>query len=373
MVSEAGRAAPAADVPTETIPLERRSGWKLLPILGVLLLVSAWGFRHLRDTGQLPWSQLASTMQAAHAMSPPTTRPVNQAAAAPEEDEASAWNITHEGHIPIAGGIMFMPKSFDPGADGHYDLVIHFHGNANIVLESIEHANVNAVLAVVNWGISSAPYRNEYRAPDVFEKLLAQIEDGVKKRGIETPKLRRLALTSWSAGFGAIESILEHRRSPAAGDDYLDAIIAIDGVHAAFMDGDEKQLRTRTALAWVNAAKAAARGGIMLSMTHSQIIPPGFASARRSQEYVLDQVEETLVSPPVLRRPKHLQLESAKIAVAQGKEKFMVPTMDVRAGNLRVQGFEGITKEHHIAHLTQMASVVLPDLVARWSKPVEEK
>jgi hypothetical protein len=355
---------------TEPAAPSPRARRLLLAFAAMVIVSSAWGFRHLRSTGQLPWSHLVASMQATHTQASPSDRQTAQAVPAPAKSSSapsSGWTITQEGHIPIAGGVMFTPKTFKPEADGSYDLVLHFHGNANIVLESMEYAGVNAVVAVINWGISSKPYRNEYRQTGEFEKLLAEIDAGVKKKGVETPKLRRLALTSWSAGFGAIESILEHRNSPAVGQDYLDAIIAIDGVHAAYMDGDPKVLRKRTVLAWVNAARAAARGGVMLSMTHSQIEPPGFASARRTQAYVLDQLKGERVSPPVLKPPRHLSLDSAKIAVAQGKEKRMVPTMDVRMGNLRVQGFEGVTKEHHIAHLTQMAAVVLPDLVSRWA------
>ncbi len=107
----------------------------------------------------------------------------------------------------------------------------------------------------------------------------------------------------------------------------------------------------------------------MLSMTHSEIDPIEFASARRTQLHILEQLDEEPVSPPVLRRPEHLALEAAKIAVAPTKEKRMVPIMDARLGNLRIQGFEGITKEHHIAHLTQMAAVALPDLARLWKSP----
>ncbi len=362
---------PPAEAPSEESEAVRapRRGWATLPVIVAMLVVTAFGMRHLRASGQLPWAQLDASMRAAHATSLSSSEHAVAAPVSPSATTVTAdtgWSVTHEGKIPISGGVMFLPKTFVPAADGSYDLVLHFHGNVNIVLESLEHAGVNAVLAVVNWGLSSAPYRREYQVPDNFEKLLAQIEKGVKARGVLTPKLRRLALTSWSAGFGAVESILEHRKSPAPGADPLDAIIAIDGVHAAFLDGDPKRLRARTLLAWVQAATAAARGGVMLSMTHSQIVPPTFASARRSQEFVIDQLTDTPLAPPVLRRPEHLALESAKIAVAQGKAKVMVPTMDLRLGNLRVQGFEGITKEHHIAHLTQMAAVVLPDLVKRW-------
>lgn len=364
--------AEAADVVEPVGAPKRSAAWGILPLVAVMFVCSAVGLRYARATGQLPWSKLAASMHTTQDLSAADGMEHHAGptpSAAPSAAETSGWTISHDGHIPIAGGVMFLPKTFAPDPDGTYDLILHFHGNVNIVLGSVEHAGLNAVVAVVNWGIRSGPYREKFQVPDAFEQLLAQIDAGVKTRGVETPKLGRVALTSWSAGYGAIESILEHRRSPAAGADPLDAIIAVDGVHAAFLDGDPKRLKERTLLAWVNAAKAAAKGGVMLSMTHSEIDPIEFASTQRSQLHVLEQLDEEPVAPPVLRRPKHLALECAKIAVAQGKEKHMVPIRDLRLGNLRVQGFKGITKEDHIAHLTQMAAVVFPDLVARWKKP----
>src|SRR5690606_34240461 len=70
----------------------------------------------------------------------------------------SGWRVRHEGHVPLPGGVLFLPASFDPGAEG-YDLVIHFHGNTQIVRESFEHAGINAAVAVINHGIRSAAYR----------------------------------------------------------------------------------------------------------------------------------------------------------------------------------------------------------------------
>lgn len=363
--------AEASDADAPASAPKRSRAFALLPLVTVMVIVSAVGLRYARATGQLPWAKLAASMHTTEDLSAASgSEPHAAPSPAPSAAETtSGWTVSHDGHIPIAGGVMFLPKTFVPEPDGTYDLILHFHGNANIVLGSVEHAGLNAVVAVVNWGIRSAPYREKFQVPDAFDHLLAQIDGGVKARGVKTPKLGRVALTSWSAGYGAIESILEHRKSPAAGADPLDAIIAVDGVHAAFLDGDPKRIKERTVLAWVNAAKAAAKGGVMLSMTHSEIDPIEFVSAQRSQLFVLDQLDEEPVAPAVLRHPEHLALECAKIAVAQGKEKRMIPILDVRLGNLRVQGFEGITKEHHIAHLTQMAAVVFPDLVARWNKP----
>jgi hypothetical protein len=64
----------------------------------------------------------------------------------------------------------------------------------------------------------------------------------------------------------------------------------------------------------------------------------------------------------MLPLPPHLELETSR-----NRHERMVPTADTRVGMLRIQGFQGNTKEHHAAHLIQMAAVALPDLRDRWT------
>jgi hypothetical protein len=144
--------------------------------------------------------------------------------------ERPSWHIRHEGHFPIKGGVLHAPSSFVPEADGSYDLIVHFHGNTWAVRESVEQANINAMVAIVNLGIGSAVYREAYEATGTWERLLAQIDRGVKNRGVPHPKLRRVALSAWSAGYGAVGSILTFR----TGADPIDAVLMADGIHASW-------------------------------------------------------------------------------------------------------------------------------------------
>jgi hypothetical protein len=354
-------AAPPSQRTQAKLAKSRRVGAALfLCLLAITVGGSATGLVSRR--GLVAWSALNPRVADASI----TTEP---SAAAPPESTGSiaGWKVIRAGYVPITGGVLMLPESFVPSPDGSYDLVIHFHGNRLIVEESVAYAGLNAAVATVNLGISSTPYRDAFRVPKAFESLLAEIQAGMRQRGVPSPRLARVALTSWSAGFGAIESILEHRKRPA-GADPLDAIIAVDGIHATFVDFDPRRLRARTIEAFTRAAQAAARGELLVSMTHSQIDPISYCSAKRSQLFILDQLETPATRAAVLPAPPHLSLPSARNAVYEGKEKRMVPLLDARIGDLRVQGFEGHTAEHHTAHLTQMAAVVLPDLAARWAK-----
>jgi len=356
---------------TERPGRKRRIGlWLLIGALVTACVGTAIVWRKTMKDFVLPEALGATAALKDHAPTPAPATPV-KLPVAKKAKPSSNWLVTYEGHVPIEGGVLHLPKSFKPEGN-EYDLIVHFHGDVAIVKESVEHAGLDAALAIINVGVRSGPYRKAYQAAGAYEALLEQVRIGLRRKGLRDPKLRRLALTSWSAGYGAIESILEHRVSPDPAEDPLDAIISLDGVHAGFDDGDPEHLNERSIMAYLQAAKAATEGQLMVSLTHSEIDPGAYAGTQRTQLHLLHELGIEVPKQPMLPLPEHLDLVAARGAVASGKAKRMVPTSDTRVGMLRVQGFEGNTREHHAAHLTQMAAVALPDLAERWSHPRNE-
>lgn len=340
----------------------RAFGWALVPALALGCIATAVAWRMLPVSQWIAPGMVARTSSAGAAV---LERPAD---AAPSTSASSAvkdggWRISHEGHVSLPGGVLLFPESFKPDADG-YDLIIHFHGNVQIVKQSVEHARINAVLAVINLGVRSAVYHSHYEEGGSYERLMARIHAGLEKRGFPRPKLRRLAMTSWSAGYEAIESILEHRRAPHAEQDPLDAILCLDGVHASFIDGDPKRLNQRSVEPLVRVAQAAAAGDLLFVATHSDIDPGDYASAKRTQSYLLEQVGSRIQPSALLPMPDTVALPAAKGAVMV--ERRMIPTSITRVGSLVIKGYEGNTPDHHSAHLTQMAPIVLSDLAERW-------
>ncbi|WP_437734796.1 hypothetical protein [Sorangium sp. So ce1335] len=271
--------------------------------------------------------------------------------------------IRHDGYASIRGGVLFTPESFKPTGSS-YDLVLHFHGNTQLVRESAEVAGLNAAVAVINLGIGSGAYEELYAQPGMYESLLADIDRAVAQRGLPTPRLRRVALSSWSAGYGAVAKILELRR----GVDNLDAILVTDGIHCGFAPEQPSGLNTLQLASFARAAQRAAEGQILFTITHSEIDPVTYASSSATASYLLGAaagypVERTIA----LDAPPHLRLRAAEGAVSKKLEKQMIPTTEAHVGELHVRGFRGNTPEHHMAHLLQMASTVLPELVERWS------
>jgi hypothetical protein len=271
-------------------------------------------------------------------------------------------HLQRSGHASIHGGVLFFPSTFS-SQTGAYDLLIHFHGNTRLVLESAEVAGVNALVALVNLGVGSAPYEEAYGVPGSYEALLEEIQRAALRRGLEGAHLRRVALSSWSAGYGAISMILDLRR----GTDPLDAVLVTDGIHCGWVDDKHTTLNGRQLAPFVHAARSAAAGQILFSITHSEIDPISYASARSTAGFLLETVGVKPGVPDVLSLP-HLALRAAEGAVAKKLEKHMEPIEEARAGSLHVRGFRGNTAEHHMAHLLQMGATVMPELAARWNR-----
>jgi|GEM_PF-494451 len=274
--------------------------------------------------------------------------------------ERADVRVRREGHVFVSGGVLHVPESFS-SADGTFDLVMHFHGNTQIVEESYNAAKINALIYVVNLGIGSGAYEDRYSAPDVFEETLTRIVDAAEKRGLRSPKLGRIALSSWSAGYGAIAKILDAQRS----FDRFDALLMLDGIHSAYLDPKNRRnpdlLRLRPFLRF---ASEAAEGRKLFTITHSEIEPREYASAGETANELLRAVGaqrlEVQGAPPKVTLPATIGVWSREA------ERWLRQTTEARLGGLHVRGYVGHTAEHHMAHLVQMSVTVLPELAERW-------
>jgi hypothetical protein len=284
------------------------------------------------------------------------------ASPAPAGPRADA-HLDRSRHSPIPGGVLFAPSTFS-SADGTYDLYLHFHGNTRVVLESTEHAGLNAMVAIVNLGVNSAPYLDAFEEPGSFERLLASIDHGVAERGLAGPKLRRIAIGSWSGGYGAVSRIFEVAQAGLA---KIDAVLVLDGIHCGYREEAPGELNVRVISPFLAPARRAAMGELLFSITHSEIDPPTYAGSHVTAGYLLDVVRGVRGAPQP--PPEHVQLKAAEGAVAKRLEKRMEPTSDTTVGAFHVRGYRGSTPEHHMAHLLQMAATVMPELVSRWQKP----
>ncbi len=275
--------------------------------------------------------------------------------------------LRRDGRSSIPGGVLFTPETLHSN-DGGYDLFLFFHGNVQVIVESAIRAKLDAAIAIVNLGVGSGVYEDAYATPGSYDALLQTINDSVERRGLHRARIRRIALGSWSAGYGAVQTILSVRR----GTDPLDAITVLDGIHCGWIDDHPGDLNAVRLAPWVEAAHAAASSRILFTVTYSEILPPTYAGTRETALHLLDAVRDNgTITSRVDDPPAYLYLDSMRGAVSKENEKRMEPFEDARIGELHLRGYRGNNVGHHMAHLFQMSATVLPELVARWSQPSE--
>lgn len=295
-----------------------------------------------------------------------------------------------EGHVSVPNGYFVFPPTFQT-YDGSYDVLIHFHGNPLVVAESAEVANLNAVVVMIN-GAGKGGYEAVFgERPGVYEELLASIDRGLASRGIPNPHVRRIALASWSAGYGAISTILSTRK----GNDPLDAIALFDGIHASWEGGNSRSFATNGVVqnssqltpelleargkatinklqmkAFVGAAREATQGHMFFGIVHTEIDPMAYASCTIATDFILKELGLSRHPlDPIDDAPPWFTLKAMENIYDPAKVHQLIPLTEVHEGDFHVIGYSGSTPEHHAAHLFEMSQTLLPEIAARWANP----
>lgn len=246
----------------------------------------------------------------------------------------------------VSMGQMIAPKSGGVRKDGGFDLIIHFHGHEPVRKEFVKTSN-GVVLVGIDLGIGSGAYQNGFASPQTFTKLVASVEAEMAKRsGNPKAHVRKLGLSAWSAGYGAIDQILRQ-----TGGKNVDAVILLDSLHAGYENEHQKTLKTVQLDPFVAFAKRAATGKTFMFMSHSSIIPPGYASTTEVASYVVQKVGG---KPAKAKREDVLGLD-------------MIRKYD--KSGFHVRGYDGDDKPDHCAHLGLMAGIMKTHILPRWKTP----
>ncbi|HZO12137.1 MAG TPA: hypothetical protein VFB62_02735 [Polyangiaceae bacterium] len=259
----------------------------------------------------------------------------------------------------LPGGVLYIPPNFRSD-DGRFDLLVHFHGNTELLEASVAEAGLNAILYIVNAGIGTRRYLDALSPPDALDELADRSARVAAEQGLQKARVRRVALSAWSAGFAAVGQILRHR--PAR----VDAVLLMDGLHAPFSDEKLRVPDRRSMEPFLEFSDRAAAGERLFVITHSNIETYTYASTAQTAEMILG--EQHLHSHKVIAKPLIAAFPAARRATPSHYHDGLVETSEAHKRGLQVRGFRGDRAEHHIAHLAQMSLTVLPPLVARWQK-----
>jgi hypothetical protein len=246
----------------------------------------------------------------------------------------------------IALGQMVAPQKGGVRADGGFDLVVHFHGHEPIRKEFVKTGN-GAVLVGIDLGLGSGPYETKFADASLFPRIIESVEEHMKKRsGKDNAHVRHLALSSWSAGYGATSQIL---RQPIA--KRVEAVILLDSLHAGYKEGTKGEVRGKQIEQFVDYAREATAKKKFMYLTHSSIIPPGYASTTEVARHVVGEI-------------------GGKLKKASRKDVLGLEMIDrFDKGDFHVRGYDGNDKPDHCAHIGIIADVMKHHLLPRWKTP----
>lgn len=229
-------------------------------------------------------------------------------------------------------GKVLVPPAGAIAAGGAYDLLIHFHG-AEAVRREVAPLDLGLVIAAVDAGTRSSDYARALQSPGAWGALLETIDRAVADAsGLPEARVRRVAVSSWSAGSGAVSRILADERRP-------DALILLDSLYGGYAPGRTELMPGQLA-PYVSLAEAAARGGPLLFMTHTTVPTIGYASTEETATFLLRQLGATAVL----------------VTPNEGDPLKLVRMYD--GGSLYIRGYAGATREDHCAQLRLLPSIL---------------
>lgn len=240
-------------------------------------------------------------------------------------------------------GQLIMPSNKRFARGGQFDVMFHFHGHEAARKEWVTVMD-GAVLVGIDLGLGSGPYETSFDAPDTFERLLNSVERAVEKYSGRPAKARKVGLSAWSAGYGAVQKILGQK----FGSQRVDSVILLDGLHCGYQGQGLNGLQIQ---AFTDFAKQAAAGQKLMFVSHSSIIPPGYASTTETADFLIHEVGG-VPKPSKGAGPLGLELISR-----------------YTRGNFHVRGFSGNDKMDHCAQLGLYRDVLKIHIKPRWNTP----
>lgn len=224
------------------------------------------------------------------------------------------------------------------------DVVFHFHAG-QMATRDLKASGMRGVFVACGYGIGSESYGKPFESPAAFGAMMTRLLGTLGRAAGHPVELRRLGLASWSAGFAAVARIL----AVPGWYEKTDSVVLNDSLHAGYTDSgdvDVKMLRP-----FVRFAIDARAGRKLMAITHSAIVPPGYASSAEATAALLAE------------------------AGCTGRARDQAPedglTVSVDDGGLHVRGFRGTGPQDHFDHLHRIGETLRSWVVPRWYTPAQ--
>ena len=252
--------------------------------------------------------------------------------------------------IPLAGvmtdlsqgvqGRLYLPEKWKNTKTA--DLVIHFHGDARVAQYAVDRQDEPWILFHCQWGSGSSAYSRPVQAIGAGA-FLDSVQAAIRKAA-PAPRINRIYLSGWSAGYGAIRSLIGNDRVA----DRVSGILLLDGLHCSYVPEGKPMseggvIDSTRMQPFLNWAHRAVSGEKAFLFTHSAVFPGTFASTTETADYLLRSLG-------IKRQP---QLAEGPVGMQQ--------TSVATRGKFTILSFAGNSAPDHVDHYHGM-SVLLKQL-----------
>jgi hypothetical protein len=248
----------------------------------------------------------------------------------------------------VGNAIVWHPNAVE--ADGSYDVIIHFHGVQVALEPAMREAGLRAVLLIVNAGqagLTAEAYRDMHGAPGTLNHLLGALQRHMAEIfRRDDVHARRVAVSAWSAGFGAVAPMLRRAEDSAR----IDAVLVSDGIHCSFADLKKREILDSQLAHVVGFAKRAMARDKLFGITHTAIQTPDFASTTETADKLLSLLGLT-----------------PNMILDAGSKPAPAPTAVTERGEFVLLGFAGNDKHAHSVQQWALGRTLWARLAARWN------
>ena len=250
-------------------------------------------------------------------------------------------------------GRVAIPQKGGHTADYGFDVIVHFHG-LNAMRMTLTQVARGVVFAGADLGIASGAYSDAFTSKETWPQLKRSIESALKAQtGDERAHIRRVALTAWSAGYGAVNEILKHYAQD------IDAVVLLDGLHAAWDPAHRSHSSGDDVIAGPIAptlefARLALKGDKIFVFSHSEVDPVTYPSTRLTADMLLRE----------LGLKRH--------AVATKGDRFGLYGA-VNSKGVHIWSYRGNDKPAHCTHLAHIDLAVRDIIEPAWHTPAMDR
>lgn len=227
---------------------------------------------------------------------------------------------------------LFIPAGFSQAAD-EVELTLHLHGARELVEARFVDAAERGIVANVTLPGLSSVYRKKFGDRQAFPRILEQARAKLVERGLPVKRFKKVTVTSFSAGFGGVRELLKDTES----FERIDRLIMADSIYAGYVgDPASRSVDPELMDGFLRFAREAREGRKRLLITHTDLIPDGYASTAETADFLIAGLGGSReLKDETLADGLHL------------KSRF-------QAGECEILGFAGSTGEAHMTHLRRL-------------------